>query len=57
MEKIVWQGTFEEAEAREIALYAAAGWKESAAIVEDLRKAIWNKAYKEKWCGLCNCQN
>lgn len=48
IEKVVWKGTFEEAEEREIELYANKNWKESASIVEKMRRGIWKEEYESE---------
>ena len=45
MEKVFWQGTFEEAEEREIEYYASLTWQKSAEWVEAARKKIWGDDY------------
>ncbi len=47
IEIAVWQGTFEEAEEREIELYANKDWKDSARDVEEMRRMIWAEEYEK----------
>ncbi len=45
IEKVVWKGTFEEAEERDIEYYASLSWEKSAQWVEEMRKRVWSKSY------------
>lgn len=45
MEKVIWKGTLEEAEEKEIEEYAFARWDETAKVVENMRKMFWHKEY------------
>jgi hypothetical protein len=47
-ELVVRKLSFAEAEEADIEYYAGLNWKESAAIVEEMRKLIWNNEYKKK---------
>ena len=47
IEKVVWKGTFAEAEEREVEFYAQQSWKQSVETVEEMRRLYWNKEYKK----------
>lgn len=48
IEPIVRKVSFEEAEEIDIEHYASIDWKQSASIVEEMRRQIWNKEYNKK---------
>ncbi len=45
IELIVRKVTFEQAEEEDVEFYAKNSWKNSAEIVEEMRRSIWNQAY------------
>jgi hypothetical protein len=47
-ELVIRKLSFAEAEEADIEYYAGLNWKESAAIVEEMRKLIWNNEYKKE---------
>lgn len=48
IEPIVRKVSFEEAEEIDIECYANMDWKQSASIVEEMRRQIWKKEYNKK---------
>ena len=48
IEKVVKKVSFIEAEEDDIEYYASIDWKESASIVEEMRRNIWSEEYKQK---------
>jgi len=48
IEKVVRKLSFAEAEEADVEYYSSIDWKESAAIVEQMRKNIWSEEYKQK---------
>jgi 16S rRNA U516 pseudouridylate synthase RsuA-like enzyme len=45
---VVKEVSFAEAKEIEVPYYASVGWKESAAVVEEMRKGIWAEEYKKE---------
>lgn len=43
----VRKGSFADAEESDVEYYAIVDWKESVAIVEEMRKMFWDKEYKK----------
>lgn len=47
VERVIRKVSFAEAEEIDIEFYAFQNWKDSAELVEEMRKGIWSKEYKE----------
>ena len=45
IELVIRKVSFAQAEEDDVAYYAQNSWQNSAAIVEEMRKGIWNKVY------------
>lgn len=46
MEHVVINASFKEADEIDTAYYASLEWKDSIAIVEEMRRQIWSEAYE-----------
>jgi len=47
MQPVIRKVSFTEVEEIDVAYYASINWKESVAIVEDMRMGIWQDAYEK----------